>query len=194
MGVKMSDMIKVNAVNENAVKIEIGIRKYTNIMERLHNCDVSQDREFQKAYNGFYRVRQKPQEWYQIYYDYMQRHKSDNINFDNVLTYLYKKLDRLESSFSSKLLATINPNMPVWDANVLSQLSIKAPSYSQSNRLNATIETYSVLQKWYAVYLKTPNAQEVTTRFDELFPNTQITDLKKIDLILWSMGRKNVHN
>ena len=184
------EIIDVLAIEQNALKIEVGIKKYMKIMNSLHSCDVSQDREFQVAYNGFYRVRQRSQEWYKIYYGYMQRHKSDSIEFKDVLIYMFEKTGKFEPSFSSKLLATINPDMPVWDGNVLSQLSIKAPQCDKKDRLEATIEKYTDLGKWYDTYLKTKNSQDVVDRFDKLFPNTQITDLKKIDLALWSMGLK----
>jgi hypothetical protein len=184
------EKIDVTLLKQNSVKIKDGIRKYTSIMNRLHECDVSQDREFQKSFNHFYRVRQKSTEWYQLYYSYMQKHKSGEIAFEDVLFYLHERTGKYESSFSSKLLATVNPDMPVWDMNVLSQLSLNAPPSYCKDRLKKIVEVYSALQKWYADYLKTQNAQEVITRFDELFSETNLTDLKKIDLALWSMGVK----
>lgn len=181
--------IDVTALEHNAAKIKDGIRKYANIMARLHTCDVSQDREFQKAFNGFYRVR-RDTDWQKVFYDFMEQSKHSTVNFGDILTHVYENTDKVEASFSSKLLATLNPEMPVWDKNVLSQLNIKEPSPTCADRIKRIAETYSILQKWYADYLETDNANEVIGRFDELFPNSGLTALKKIDLALWSMGVK----
>ena len=37
-------------------------------------------------------------------------------------------------------------------------------------------------------------AKEVIRIFDNLYPNTSITNVKKIDIALWSMGKKANHN
>lgn len=91
----------------------------------------------------------------------------------------------------NKFLATINPDTPVWDKNVLSNLSIKTPGNWCKNRVKKIVETYSILENWYTDYIETQNAKDVIYLFDEVFPNTQVTNIKKIDLALWSMGQKN---
>jgi len=82
------------ATIENTTKIKDGIIKYTNIMDRVHNCDVSKDRDFQKAFNGFYRVQRRTQEWYKVYYDYMEYNKKQFINFEDVLTSIAYRQNR----------------------------------------------------------------------------------------------------
>lgn len=46
-------------MNEALLKVEPGLKKYTNILALLHSVDVSESVDFQKAYNGFYRMRQR---------------------------------------------------------------------------------------------------------------------------------------
>lgn len=46
-------------MNEALLKVEPGLKKYTNILELLHSVDVSESVDFRKAYNGFYRMRQR---------------------------------------------------------------------------------------------------------------------------------------
>jgi len=159
-------------------------------MNSLHNCDVSKTQDFQKLFNDFYRMRQRSREFYQQFYNYFELHKSIDVKFENVLMYLHTSTLRYEPSFSSKLLATINPNMPIWDANVLSNLSIKPPGYSQKNRLNAIIKTYRSLGNWHSKYLNTQNAIDVMDVFDKIYPGIRITNVKKIDFVLWSLGYK----
>ena len=174
-------------------KISRGIVKYLYIMDELHKRDVSNSVDFQKIYNGFYRMGRRTPEFYQVYYEYMEKHKSSQIAFEDVLNHLYNNTSRIEASFASKLLATINPDMPVWDENVLSQLSLQRPHLGQSNKekqLNESVRTFFILLEWYLGFLKTINAKEVIRIFDDFYPNTSITDVKKIDIALWSMGKK----
>jgi len=52
------------------------------------------------------------------------------------------------------------------------------------------VTTYGVLENWFADYLKTQNAREVISLFNEIYPTVNITDVKKIDFALWSLGEK----
>jgi hypothetical protein len=168
-------------------KIEVGLTKYLNLMDQVHKVDVSEDNEFQKRYNGFYRMRQRKPIFYKDYFDFMEANKNKGITYNEVLNHFYEKFGRIEASFSSKLLATINPNMPVWDEFVLQNLNLKKPTYSDKNRLNKTIDLYSQISKWYDEFLASNESEEMLTLFNKRYPNTNITNVKKIDLILWQM-------
>ena len=165
------------------------VEKYLIIMDGFHKCNVAHDLEYQKRYKGFYRVRRN-QEFCDVYFAYMEKHKNESILFEDILNHIFLYTNRIEPSFSSKMLATINPAMPVWDRYVLSQLSLSIPKYYQDNRLQACIKTYNELVAWYSKYEKTQNAKDVIAIFKQVFPQIKITDVKKIDLALWSMGEK----
>jgi len=187
---EMVGFIDTKQLKNNVDKINVGLVKYMFIMSNLHTCDVSQDIAFQKLYKGFYKVR-RDDAFCHVYFDYMQKNKKNkDLTFGEVLTHIHKETNRVEPSFSSKLLATVNPNVPVWDSHVLSQLSIEPPNYLDKNRLQETIDTYSALENWYDKYMNTKNAADAITCFDKLIPNTNLTDIKKIDLVIWSMGPK----
>jgi len=180
----------LNVINNNSDKIKRGVQKYLGIMNAFRLCDVSSDYTFQRKFKGFYRVRRN-NEFCRIFFNYMESQKDNrNIKFIDVISYIYSKTGRIEPSFSSKMLATINANAPVWDSHVLSQLSIKPPVYSHTNRLQATIDTYNVLEKWYTDYLQTQNANDIISCFDTLIQSNNLTNVKKIDLVLWCMGLK----
>lgn len=169
-------------------KIEVGLRKYIDIMDMLHKVDVSKDMGFQRRYNGFYKLRQRKPEFYKGYYEFMESNKKKDICFNETLRILYNEFGRIEISFSSKLVATINPRSPVWDEFVLKNLNLKKPNYgSPETRINKAIEIYSKIQQWYSKFLITTEAKQWIELFDSRYPNTNITDVKKIDLILWQM-------
>lgn len=174
-------------VNEALIKIEPGLFKYLYIMERFHKTDVSKDLEFQKRFNGFYRIRQRKPEFYNEFYNFMKEHKDKEVSFDLVLEHFYNTFERVEASFSSKLVATINPNLPVWDEFILKNLGLKKPAYGTKNRINKTIELYNSIIKWYEDFLQTDDSIRMIQLFDERYKGVDITDTKKIDLILWQI-------
>jgi len=176
------------AVVEAIEKAKDGINKYLEIMNLFYKCDVSQDRYFQRKFKHFYRITHRSHNWYETYFSYMECQKGKCIEFADVLIHLYKHLNRCEPSFSSKFVATMNPNNPIWDKHVLEYFKLKAPSYGTVNRINKSITLYKTLQDKYDNLLKTKEADMMIQAFNKLInDNDQITDLKKVDFVLWQM-------
>ena len=164
-------------------RVEIGIAKYNWIMKRVHEVDVSTDTEFQKFFNGFYRMRQRPASFYKCYYAFLEQHKANpTLTFEDIVTHLYKETNSIHASFSSKLLATINADMPIWDKFVLQNLGLRPPYYYEKDRHQKTIQLYHQICNWY----QSEQAKEKLELFNEMFPNTDISDVKKIDFVLWA--------
>ena len=164
-------------------RVEIGIEKYNWIMKRVHETDVSSDVEFQRTFNGFYRMRQRPTSSYASYYTYLEKNKNNqDLSFEDTVTYLYQETGSIHASFSSKLLATVNPNMPIWDKFVLQNLGLRTPYSYEKDRLQKTIQLDQKICDWY----KTDEAIKKLAGFNQQFPGVNITDVKKIDFILWS--------
>lgn len=170
-------------------KIKQGLEKYIKIIDRLHKVNVHKDKEFQKLYNGFYRVRQRKADFYEIYYDYLENNKCNEVTFGEAIKYIYDRTGRVEASFASKLVANINPNLPIWDSFVLSNLNIDKPKqYKKSEvRIKESIEAYKILQDKYENFLLTNNAKVLIELFNNEYQNTCISDTKKIDFILWQI-------
>lgn len=172
-------------------KIKPGLTKYQGIMEKLNRVDVSQDVEFQRMYNGFYRVRQRSEAFYRTYYELMEKSKGKQIEFKDILEYLYDKLGRLEPSFSSKLFATLNPAMPIWDVFVLENLKLTKPAQNSKTKLQDTINLYQSIVEWYDRMLSSTEGKQIIAIFDEAYPDSGISDVKKIDFVLWQMRDKD---
>ena len=166
----------------SAEKIRRGLGKYMRIMALVQKTDVSIDQEFQHLFNGFYRVRQRPAAFYKCYYQFLEAHKNDTlITYEEILLHLYHELGRIEASFSSKLLATICPDRPVWDVYVLQNLGLKPPYYGDKSRFKKVVALYDAICTWY----QSDDAYQKLQEFDLRFPGVQISNTKKIDLILW---------
>jgi hypothetical protein len=169
-------------------KAKRGIAQYIEIMEMVAIVDVSKSPEFQKKYNAFYRVRQRSTEWYKCYYFFMQKSKNDPPSFNQVIDQLNVSLGRYEPSFSSKLVATLNPEKPIWDAHVINYTGHKAPLYTAGNKIEAAKTVYASIERWYEKFVNSPDGEFCIQVFDDIVcEHEKITDLKKIDFILWQI-------
>lgn len=185
----MINNIDINEVEVALLKIKPGLEKYMDIIQRLHKVNVKEDREFQKLYNGFYRLRQRKPEFYEMYYEYLEDNKNNEVEFEEVIKYIYEKTGRVEASFASKLVANINPNKPIWDSVVLGNLKIGKPKqYKKSDiRIKESIESYNLLEEKYDEILSSNSAKILIDLFDKSYKDTGISDIKKIDFILWQI-------
>lgn len=174
-------------INEAMEKIKPGLEKYLRIMNIVNDVDVSRDESFQKTFNGFYRIRQRNSTFYEKYYLFMESNKSKDTSFEKALIYFYNELGRVEASFSSKLVATINPNLPIWDSLVLRNLNFIQPRSYSKNRIQEIINLYDKINQWYQKFLLTDEGSNIISIFDKKYPNTFITDVKKIDFVLWQI-------
>lgn len=168
-------------------RINEGIGDYNEIMSMVNTPAFCTD-SFKTLFNHFYRIRQKPASWYRAYYDLFKRCKEENLSFKEVLTELYKKTGEVHASFCSKMVATVNPAMPIWDQYVLAWLGIiKNDPKDITERINYYCEIYNTICKEYNAHLNDYNIKEALKIFDIKVPRGKnIHVIKKIDFMLWS--------
>lgn len=165
--------------------IAIGAAKYDFIMAKFTKTDVSKDEEFQKRFTGFYRIRRSKELFLKKYYAYMESLKGKTVSFDDIIKKVYTFKGSIEPSFSSKMLATLNPDMPVWDQYVLANAKIDAPR-PYNVTIDKCVETYRKVVNFYVNLLKTDTAEEMVRLFDSKLPKYKhFTSIKKIDLMFW---------
>jgi hypothetical protein len=83
------------------------------------------------------------------------------------------------------MLATLNPNMPVWDQYVLLNAEIEKPQ-PYSVTINKCVRTYEKVVEFYSKLLDSDESKEMIRLFDEKMPSyNYFTPIKKIDLMLW---------
>ena len=99
-------MINPDAAIQQRLALGFGLDRYAAIMRRFPNVDVSKDRDCQRLFNGFYRVRRN-ETWRDAFYALFQRVRDARPTFEDILTALYDKTGRVEASFASKMLATL---------------------------------------------------------------------------------------
>ena len=174
-------MINATEILQAQLARSLGLDRYAEIMQG----DPSSP-EFQRAFNGYYRIRRN-EVWRQHYYDLFVRAKAEGYSFEQIITDLYHATGKVEASFSSKMLATIDPDKPIWDQYVLQNLGMELTGKTQAEKLAYAVTLYAAIENWYADYLLTEEARENIRLFDQILPDYRwVSDVKKIDCLLWS--------
>ncbi len=164
-----------------------GIEKYAEIMRDFPNVNVESDKNFQKKFNGFYRVRRN-EAWQKVYYAILERGKKQSLSFEEVLREIYNETGRVESSFASKLIHTLNNDMPIWDRFVLQNLGKTMPICKGEKKLKKAIRIYNEIIVWYKESVGKEEIKEKIDDFDQVFPEyAWFSKTKKLDFILWQM-------
>ena len=159
----------------------LGLEKYAEIIRGDPSSPT-----FQRAFNGYYRIRRN-EEWRNCYYALFRRARTEELDFSQIITALFQSTGNVEASFSSKMLATIDPTKPIWDQYVLQNLGLELNGKTQEEKVKNAITLYRAIEKWYLDYLTTAEAHENIITFDLLLPKYKwISDVKKVDCLLWS--------
>ena len=208
----MSKMLNIEDVIPNnqadiekiikAHKSRFNIPLYKRIMRDVSSKDTStiDDIYFQTAFSTFYNInRFKSLEWQCEYYNVFKEMKGadergEEVTIARIIRRLHKiKTDgkqMVELSFASKMLAAIDENKPIYDTNVAETLVIKKLSSKNKGIFWSAEDIYDTLESKYKNYKKHPGYNMVIDAFDKVCPEGKsISSVKKIDYILWSMGK-----
>ncbi len=178
----------------NTPTLSKSIEKYIWIEESLKQTDFHKNPEFQKRYNGFYRVRQRSKEWYAAYFGLLgEQALAVPYSYQDILRKLYEVGGKLEVSFASKLVASVNPTQPIWDKFVLENLGLlstwkKSAKLPLEKRMVFAVQIYESIKDWYAQFLSSNDGKRCVQLFDDVFSQyrDKLSDLKKVDFLLWS--------
>lgn len=183
----MDMSFNVSKVFQDRLASSMGLDKYRYIMEQVNNTNVATDMDFQRTFNGFYIVRRN-ESWRKFYYEYFESAKNGTPTFEDIITYLFECTGNIEPSFSSKMLATILPEKPIWDRYVVQNLNMKLTGATKKEKLKNAVILYADMEKWYADFLESEKGKECIREFDRVLPDYKgISNIKKIDSILWSI-------
>ena len=164
----------------------LGLDRYAELLNAAKMTDVSLNPEFQRSFNGFYRVRRN-KEWRDCYYRLFEIAKANYFGFADIIGFLFVETGNVEASFSSKMLAMIDPEKPIWDQYVLQNLGLELKGKTPPEKVRNAVAVYQQIQEWYAGYLKSDQAKGNIAEFNRVLPDyAWISDVKKIDYLLWS--------
>lgn len=164
------------------------VEQYGWLLKALPERDVSEDRHFRRAYLSYYKLRQKDREFLRFYFDYLETHKSRHITFEQAFLAIYRRFGIFDPASASKLAATVDPNLPVWDSQILGSLGIRPLSLERDRcRAEKTLDAYDRLCAFYGRYLSSRSGRMAVALFEEVYPGTGFTPIKKADFVLWSV-------
>ncbi|CAN0622910.1 conserved protein of unknown function [Burkholderia multivorans] len=144
------------------------------------------DRYFQRKFNGFYRIRRAP-EWQSAYYKLLASKLSTGIEFRDALKFMLETTGRIEASFMSKLVATINPSKPVIDSVVLENIGLALPKAKALDRIEQICNIHATLEAGFHAFLATEPGRFLVESFRKNYPEADITEVKMLDLVLWQI-------
>lgn len=178
-------MIVINkSLIESAIKnIKVNFEKYLWIQNQVFNRDVRVDREFQRVFNGFYRVRRSPG-WQLVFYDLFETYKHNSPGMQALLYRLYAETGMVEASFTSKLLATIDPSKPIIDSLISNHFGLKFEKGSAETRIHSICVQYDILAKEFDNFIPSRNGVHMVERFSKKFPGIKISPEKILDVLL----------
>ena len=210
--------INIDKVKQNLKKRKSKIRSYVFVMKNRNTID---ENDIQKKYKYLYVLRtdsRRNEEFCNEYFKYLKENLSNGkLKFEEVIDKVSELSGMVEASFSSKLLATINPDMAIWDKNVLWELkeeieafdkekkyiSIYKKGYklkgaTKEDRIKSAMIIYNQLEKILNDKVKNTIGKKYISIFDETFKEMfegdkdmdyEISDIKKIDFVLWSLKK-----
>ena len=192
-----------NGILDNLRARKSDLEDYGYLQAELWSRDVTEDTQYQCKFTQYYVVGVRDEGWRQVFFRILEREKNNSaISFGEVLRELYstaryKGRQQVEASFSSKLVATIRPDSPVYDKYVRCNLGLKVqhlqnrnhPQYRRNpkERIRGWIsEAYPELVRQTSEMTQDADFPTLRESFDATFPQHEhFTDVKKLDLFLW---------
>ena len=189
-----ASIAKPNAAFAKALVEYTGLERYCAIMAFEGNVS-DKENGFQKLFNGYYNIR-RPAEWREKYYALFQEMRAaEKVDFSLIVSRLHKMTRKVEPSFTSKLLATIDDAAPVWDRRVISALKHYdpklpvVPTEFAGGQIERGIAGYQALQEACRDLLAEPIGKRCIEQFDcYLSDYSAISNMKKLDVVLWCAG------
>lgn len=171
-----------------------GLSDYVGLLEGIGEETLTE--QFKRHFTFFYRVR-RPEAWLSRYYDLLEEvRREDNPTFGSVLRRVDSFSDgRVEMSFSSKLLAIVRPELPIWDSQVRKTLGLRELSSSQSADLSTrereAEDRYSELCGICDGLLRNPMVKREIEKFRSALPERarKVSDMKLLDCFTWKAGK-----
>lgn len=172
--------------------------KYLDIIKVVKNPDFKAEKDFRKMYNGFYKVIYKNEDWYNNYFSLMEEQLTEKRSFKELLKEMYEVGGKVEASFVSKLMATVDVDLPLWDSYIIKHLGYeskwgRSSDLETSERIKVADEIYELIKARYKSFLESDDGKLWVAKFDEFLPEykDKISNTKKIDFMLWRTSLKH---
>lgn len=159
------------------------VAAYTWLQVALREVDVGTDSAFQRRYMRHHRF-WRTARWRKGYFGLMEVRKGDGVGFGEALAAVRAATGKVEPVLSSKLVATLDPGLPALDELVLGPLGLSLPNPTAADYEARLLKVYAELRERYATILATEEGRLVYSRFVLKYPAANVSDVKKVELVL----------
>lgn len=167
-------------------KLANGIHRYRDLQRSIRASGFRANEVFRKKYCYFYRITpHRNKGWQQHYFALLVRATKAKCNFRQILLEVKKRTGRIESSFASKLVASVHTNRPVIDKYVLLNAQLRLPYPSDRDRLQKTFVAYDLLDKAMHAFLASPDGLYLIREFTTMYGKHLVSEMKMLDFVLW---------
>jgi hypothetical protein len=189
-------------INKNIETLLDGISNNEHVqpyvyISRAFKKDENRTREFKSTYRKFYQLNaaRLSEEFCEKYFSLLDECKSKSItSVEYVINNLYevpgnaKEVHAIHFSFATKLVHTVNPNLPIYDSMVSTFYFAPEVKYSwkKEQKIQACLRTYEFLQDEYKRITDENLLSESIEKFRMRFNiGSEYSDCKVIDTLLW---------
>ena len=190
-----------NVMKSQDFKMLWQVTFYSDLM-RIIKSDKKITVVTRDAYERYYGMRQArlSDTWLNKYFDtankYLCASENDkkNLTLEVLMTEVGSDGNSVQFSFVSKLFHTIKNDEPIYDRYVREFLGVKSPhGKNADDRKASAIEIYSVDIK--SGFYENDDYRKLRILMLEVFSEKcvnaeNISDIKKIDFVLWALGRQ----
>lgn len=201
MPVDREEIFKKILLNRESILEKIddeSVVVYNFLLGRYNGGDITEDFLFQFTFRSFYgldRAGLTPG-WKHMFFQIMEENKHNkDIDIHSVGKRLYdiptqQGANSLQFSFITKLINLNDPNRPIYDSFVARAFSFNPPQGRDlCNKIERLIKFYSEIESTYRWLSEDETMRAILKDFDNKFPLNKITDSKKIDFIVWTLGK-----
>ena len=163
---------------------------YFWLQNNLHKRDISTDKEYQRKFAGYYRMRFVSQKYRNSFFELFETAESQTApSFRTISETLFCVDGKHEFSFITKMLHTIDSHRPIYDSQVDAALRIHR-KYQRDfeKKIRQDEEILNRLSVLYQELGALPYMAGPLAAIDQILPDQWMSTEKKLDFILWALG------
>src|SRR5262245_57833385 len=163
------------------------VEKVLELNKVTESPALAESPEYQRKFKGYYKVRQKSQQFYRKFFAILRAGaaKEHRLTLEQLLFEFYRITGTWQLSFCSKLLATLDDRVVIYDRNLAQYFGVK-----RGSGCDGALNSYRELCFRLAAFIKQPGWSKIRSEFDAKFPaSVHLSDTRKADLVIWASSR-----
>lgn len=205
MLLKVSPKIEVNAESIVRAVGRESVDVYRFLIQRYRECEPREDAVYQFVFRSFYRLDNAgltPQFKSHFFELLSEAKASGQTDLESIVFQLREFVNRkgqstLQFSFATKMAASVDSRIPVFDSKIGSVFGFRTPSSYKKfeERLRDYIEFHSQLCSLYERILEENQLKQAREMFRSLYQcdASEVPEVKVLDFIFWTTGKYFLH-